>query len=188
MKYLAMTLLFILSVSVHSPSYSHGLTSASAEVEVRPNNLIELRVQFDFVELLNHEAEKYSLPLLVSLPEQTFAIFYTEVISLFDRALIINNGADAVDLNRRYPSQQQMFALLKREFAQSQFASKQSIPYTFDERRFYQQFFFDFRVQSAEDIENLAISFPKELGNIYVTLSKSTNTEVHQGDTWSASI
>ena len=163
----------------------HGVTSATAKLEVRPNNLVELKVQFDFIELLNHKAIKYSLPQIASLKPETFAVIYQEVIKLFNNQLTITHGDKFVTTNKRYPSNEQVLKLLKRELIEVNFSSpNKQAPYTFSDRRFYQQFYFDFRLNNAEDLSQLQVAFPKELGNVYVTVSQSTTRELHKGEMW----
>mgnify|MGYP001130771186 FL=1 len=98
----------------------HGLASASAKIEVRPNRLVELRVQFDFIELLNHGSKVYTLAVVAALPDEKFALLYKEVIKLFDNELKVMLGTKAVVLNKRYPTAQQMFSLLKGQLVDSQ--------------------------------------------------------------------
>jgi len=78
-----------------------------------------------------------------------------------------------------------MFDLIKREFIESRLIQgAKNIPYTFNERRFYQVFYFDFLISSPRDLQELSIAFPKELGTVYTTFTESTNQELHQGDIW----
>lgn len=163
----------------------HGVTSTTAKLEVRPNNLIELNVQFDFIALLNHKATKYSLPQIASLKTETFGILYQEVIKLFNQKLKVIRGSEQVITNKRYPSHEQVLKLLKRELIEVNFSSTtKETPYTFSDRRFYQQFYFDFRLNSSKDLGQLQVVFPKELGNVYVTISQSNTRELHKGEAW----
>ena len=112
-------------------------------------------------------------------------LLYRAVIKLFDRDLIIQKGAKTLGINTQFPTQQQVFSLLKREFIESQFINDpKNRPYTFSDRRFYQVFYFDFLINSPQHIEDLSLSFPKELGGVYVTLTRSSNQEVTPGETW----
>jgi hypothetical protein len=167
-------------------TFAHGVTSTTAKLEVRPNNLVELRVQFDLIELLNHQAEKYSLPQVASLTPETFGKLYQEVIKLFDKKMSIQVGDRVVAVNKRYPSKDQVLKLLKRELMEVNFSSdNKEAPYTFSDRRFYQQFFFDFRLNVKKDLKRLHLDFPNELGNIYLTMSTSKTLELHKGESWS---
>ncbi len=165
--------------------FGHGVTSTTAKLEVRPNNLVELRVQFDLIELLNHNATKYSLPQVASLKPETFGLLYQEIIKLFNTQLKIKNANALVATNKRYPSKEQVFNLLKRELINVNFSSPQKeTPYTFSDRRYYQQFYFDFRINTEKDLDHLQVEFPKELGNVYVTISRSVTRELHKGEVW----
>ena len=170
-------------------TYSHGLTSTTAKIALRPGNLIELRVQFDFMGILNHRSHDYSLPVIASLPEDKFGLLYNEVIKLFKTKLTVKLGndslTDTITTNMRFPSQQQVMNVLKRQFIQSQFLQdKNNTPYTFSDRRFYQVFSFDFRLNALEDLKDLSITFPKPLGEVYVTYSESSNQAIHSGSDW----
>ena len=168
-----------------SYSFGHGLKSATANIEVRPNNLVELKVQFDLKKLLNHNSNQYSIPILAALSEEKFALLYNEIIKLFDNHLQIKNGDKSISINKRYPSQQQIRQVIKRQFIKSKLMAKQAVePYTFSDRRYYQVFYFDFKLNVKNDLEALSISFPPELGNIYITFSESSNHEIHSGEKW----
>lgn len=166
-------------------THSHGLTSTTAKIALRPGNLIELRVQFDFMGILNHRSHDYSLPVIASLPEGKFGLLYIEVTKLFKTKLKVKIGNDTIDTNIRFPSQQQVMNVLKRQFIQSQFLQdNNNTPYTFSDRRFYQVFSFDFRLNSLEGLKDLSITFPKPLGEVYVTYSESSNQAIHSGSDW----
>ena len=181
MKLISLTMLCFLSGN----AFGHGLKSATANIEVRPNNLIELKVQFDLNKLLNHNSNQYSTMTLAALSEEKFAFLYNEIIKLFDNHLQVNNAGKSITINKRYPTQQQMFQVIKRQFIKSKFTAKQAAePYTFSDRRYYQVFYFDFKLSAKEDLAALSISFPSELGNIYITFSESTNYEIHSGKMW----
>ena len=162
----------------------HGLASASAKIEVRPSRLVELTVQFDFIELLNHGSKVYPLPVVASLPEEKFALLYKEVIKLFDKELKVMLGTKAVVLNKRYPTEQQMFSLLKGQMVDSQFSNQVSAPYTYSDRRFFQVLSFDFKLITAQQLSDMKVTFPKQLGDIYVTYSKSKSSSLHPGEPW----
>lgn len=181
-KLLKCVVLALLSVN----SFGHGLVSTTAEVSLRPHNLIEVQVQFDFSALLNHNSNAYSLSLLASLNDEKFGLLYGEVIKLFDRRLIVKNKGIPIDLHRRYPTQEQVFGLLKQQFIESTMGPSQfSLPYTYSDRRFYQLAFFDLKLNSSEDLKNLEITFPPELGDVYVTFNEPKTVEVHKGKAWS---
>ena len=163
----------------------HGVTSTTAQLEVRPNNLVELKVQFDLIELLNHHGTKYTLAQVAALKPETFGVLYREVIKLFNKRLKLKVGNSLVKINKRYPSAEQVLNLLKRELIHVNFSSPQKeTPYTFSDRRYYQQFYLDFRANIEKDLGRLQVEFPKELGNVYVTLSTSVTRELHKGETW----
>lgn len=184
MKFLFILIFLVLPLN----AYTHGLTSASAKIELRPGNLVELKVQFNFIDLLNHQSKNFSLAVIAALSQEKFGLLYQEVRKLFKKKLIVKKGAKRLEINRRFPSQSQMFHLIKREFIELKFNKKQkNVPYTFSDRRFYQVFYFDFRIASAKDLKELSISFPKELGSVYMTFVQSSNREIHKGEFWSYS-
>ena len=181
MKLLIIAILMLLSTH----SQSHGITSASAHIAVRPGHLIELQIQFNFIDLLNHKSNDYSLPIIAALSEQKFGLLYKAVITLFNQKLIIKKAGNTLSLNKRLPTQKQVFALIKRQFVESRFIKdKKNTPYTFSDRRFYQVFYFDFLLNAPTDLDQLSISFPQQLGTVYVTLTESSNQAIHQGDVW----
>ena len=168
--------------------FAHGITSTTAKLEVRPNNLVELNIQFDLIELLNHHGTKYTLAQVAALKPQTFSVLYQEITKLFDTQLKLKVRNNLLKTNKRYPSAQQVLNLLKRELIDVNFSSPQKqIPYTFSDRRYYQQFYFDFRANIEKDLSQLQIEFPKELGNVYVTVSTSATRELHKGEIWNPS-
>ena len=172
-------LLFLLFTTLVS---AHGVSSASARIEKRPANLIEIKVQFNLIDLLNHDSKKYSLPLIASLSDANFEIFYKEIIKLFQEKLLIQIGKNHIKSHNRFPSASQMFALIKREFIERKFSKNRL--YTFSDRRFYHVFYFDFLLQNEKDLKKLSIKFPEELGTVYTTFTQSTNQEIHHGRTW----
>lgn len=185
MKFLHPFLIALIFLSFNA--YGHGITATSAEIQVRPSNLIELKLQFNWIDLLNYQSNQYTLPVVASLPKEKFTLLYNEVKKLFQKELVIKKGSTRLEMNMRFPSQEQVLKLLKREFVESQLQQTQTdIPYTFSDRRFYQIFYVDFLIDSHKDINALSISFPKPLGNIYTTLSYSSNQELHQGTVWMA--
>ena len=158
-------LLLVMAVVAVS-SEGHGLTSTSAKIEVRPSRLVEISVQFDFIELLNQGSRRYPLAIVAALPEDKFGLLYKEVVKLFDRELKVLLSNEQVVLNRRYPSQQQVFSLLKNQFVDSQFSTKSRMPYTYSDRRFFQVMSFDFKLVTTKKLENLAVIFPQQLGDV----------------------
>ena len=176
-------LLMLMATTVLSVE-GHGLASASAKIEVRPNRLVELRVQFDFIELLNHDSKVYPLAVVAALPDEKFALLYKEVIKLFDNELKVMLGTKAVVLNKRYPTAQQMFSLLKGQLVDSQFSNPASKLYTYSDRRFFQVLAFDFKLLTAQESSQLKVTFPKELGDIYITYSKPKSSSLHPGESW----
>lgn len=182
-----MMTLFLSFVSFYN--YSHGVISTTAEVTHRPNNLIEIQVQFDFIKLLNFYKNQYSLQQIVSLSPNDFGRLNQEVVKLFKRKLIVKHQGKVIAMNKRFPNDKQIFNLLKQEFLYQQIPEQQQmLPYTYSTRRFYQQFYFDVKLPSSlaknEIFDTLAIQFPAELGDINVTFTQSNNYELHQGDVW----
>jgi hypothetical protein len=170
-------------------TYSHGVITTTAEVTHRPNNLIEIQVQFDFIKLLNFYKNQYGLQQLVSLSPTDFGILYQEVVKLFNRKLSVKHQGKVLQLNARFPSEKQVFDLLKQAFLHQQIpVQQQFVPYTYSTRRYYQQFHFDIKLPSSytknEIFKTLALQFPTELGDINVTFTQTNNFEVHQGDVW----
>lgn len=178
------TLFFLITTLLSLNAYSHGVTQASANIILRPNNLVELKIQFDFIKLLNHKSDSYSLPFIVTLSPEKFSLLYKEVIKLFEKKLKIKNKKYTILLNKRYPTEEQILQLLKTELFESKIRKSGHL-YTQSDRRFYQAFIYDFRIKSKSDISNLHISFPEELGDIYVTLSESTNSLLPKNRVWS---
>ena len=178
------TWLFIISLMAFK-AYGHGLVSASSKIKLRPHNLVEIQVQFDFIKLLNHSSKNYALPVVASLPKEKFGLLYSEVIKLFDKQLQVKKDKGLIGLNKRYPSQERVFELVKKQFIEQKFSSKnKGTPYTFSDRRYYQVFNFDFKISKKEDLNKLKITFPKPLGNIDVTYSEPTTKELHKGEAW----
>lgn len=165
---------------------AHGLTSASATIELRPNRLVELKVQFDLIDLLNHKEKKYSLSSLASLNDEQFAQLYSQIVKLFDVRLNVKNKQGLMTLHRRYPSKEDVFMLIKRQFiSETLDIEAQAIPYTFSDRRYYQIVYFDFKLNDSSRIDDVLVEFPDELGDIYVTYAEPTTREVHKGEIWS---
>lgn len=173
-------LISVMTLSVNS--YSHGISSATATISARPAGVVELSVQFDFIDLLNHNSHNYSLPVIAALSEKEFGLLYKEVMKLFSNNLKIKKGSEALPPNMRFPTQEQMYSLIKTEFIESKITHTK--PYTYSDRRFYQILNFDVRLSNPSDIAQLSITFPKELGDVYVTYTQSTNQEVHRGGSW----
>jgi hypothetical protein len=177
-----MLLAVLLSVPLNA--ISHGVISATAKITHREFNIVEIQVQFDLINLLNHNSKNYPLPIVASLPNDQFGQLYNEVKKLFARSLKVKIAEKLIPLNHRFPSQDAMFGVISRQFLEQSLARKKNVPYTFSDRRFYQVVYFDFRVTGESDINQLAISFPKELGNLGVTFVESFTKEVHSGSTW----
>ncbi|MCB0352988.1 MAG: hypothetical protein KDD64_05660 [Bdellovibrionales bacterium] len=166
-------------------AYGHGIHSATAQVALRPGGLIEVEVQYNLVDLLNHGSQEYSLPIIASLSEEQFELLHTEVLKLFTKALIIKIGERRIGLHIRFPTSDEMFAVIKREFIEAKIGGHdQSDLYTLSDRRFYQKAYFDFRLVSMDDLKSLSVEFPKELGPVYVTYIESKNSLVSPGALW----
>ena len=174
--------IFINVMTLSTNSYSHGIKTATAKISARPAGVVEISVQFNFIDLLNHNSHDYSLPVIAALSEKEFGLLYKEVIKLFKNNLKIKNGTKTLPPNIRFPTQAQMFSLIKSEFINSKITHKK--PYTFSDRRFYQVMHFDVRLTGKQDLAKLSINFPKELGGVYVTYTESSNQEIHHGETW----
>lgn len=174
--------IFISAMSLSINSYSHGISSATAKISARPAGVVEISVQFNFIDLLNHNSHEYSLAVIAALSDKEFGLLYKEVIKLFKNNLTIKKGTKTLPPNMRIPTQAQMFSLIKSEFINSKIIHKN--PYTFSDRRFYQVMNFDVRLTDKQDLAQLSIDFPKELGDVYVTYTESNNQEIHRGETW----
>tara|TARA_B110000503_G_C7019340_1_gene359062 strand:+ start:122 stop:700 length:579 start_codon:yes stop_codon:yes gene_type:complete len=176
--------LLLLMAAVAVSAEGHGVTSTSAKIEVRPSRLVEISVQFDFIELLNQGSKKYPLAIVTALPEDKFGLLYNEVVKLFDRELKVLLDNEKTVLNKRYPSQQQMFNLLKSQLFDSRFSTRSLIPYTYSDRRYFQVVSFDFKLVTTQQLDKLAVIFPPQLGDVYVTFSKSSSRSAHPGELW----
>ena len=173
---------FLTAMTLSINSYSHGIKTATAKISARPAGVVEISVQFNFIDLLNHNSHDYSLPVIAALSEKEFGLLYKEVIKLFKHKLIIKNGSKTLPSNMRLPTQAQMFSLIKTEFIESKITHQK--PYTFSDRRFYQVMNFDVRLTNTQDLALLSVVFPKELGDVYVTYTQSNNQEIHRGEVW----
>jgi|TARA_B110000238_G_scaffold182901_1_gene209037 hypothetical protein len=183
-RLLMMSIILLLISTLSLPAQSHGLTSASAKIEVRPSRLVEISVQFDFIELLNHSSKQYPLPIVAALPEDKFNLLYLEVLKLFTMKMKISIGDKLIDVNKRFPTVQQVKSVLQSQFMNSQFSAQSNLPYTFSDRRFFQIVSFDFKLKSLEKIDDLKVLFPDELGDIYVTYSTTNSGHVNSGKVW----
>lgn len=182
--------LFIVVLSItglfSAHSFGHGVISSSATVTTRANNLVEIKIQFNLQTLLNNTEKKYSLTQLAALSDKEFGKLYYDIISIFDSGLKVTVDNSVVKLNKRYPAEKQVQGLIKREFIESRMsdAAKNNIPYTYDERRHYQVFYFGFKVKSSKELDTLKIDFPTALGDLYVTYSASRTSVLHEKESW----
>lgn len=176
----------MVNVLLASNAYSHGVISSTARITERHNGMVEIKVQFDLVSFLNHKQTKYSLSQLSALSLEEFAVIYRDLIKHFNQTLSLKLGQHDVFFNKYYPSSEQVYELVKREFIESQMseAARNSVPYTFDDRRFYQTMRFSFKLNKEDNISALKILFPPKLGNMYVTYSKAFSRELHAKETW----
>ena len=184
------TLVFFLGVAVLPlSSYGHGVVSTSVNITSRPNHLIEIKVQFNLYDLLSHAGKNYTLTQLPSMTEAQFESIYNDIVNIFNNELVANYEGKAIPLNSRYPSKEQVYALIKREFIESMMSdtAKKNLPYTFDERRFYHVFYFGFKMLDSTKLNLLKIDFPRALGDINVTYSTSKTTVLHEDESWVAS-
>lgn len=185
-KYYSFLIVGILALLIARHSCGHGIISSTANITERGNGLVELKIQFDLVTFLQNSQSPKTLQQLSTLEPEHFSNIYKDVIHEFKKGLNVTQGKKAIALNQRFPSSEDVHALLKREFIESKLSkqAKKSIPYTFNERRFYQVFFMDFKIKKGSDLQSLSIQFPKALRNMYVTYSKSHTSELHTGETW----
>ena len=173
--------------------YAHGIKSSSATIEVLPNRLVNIKVQFHIVDFLHNTPESRALPLqvLASMPKKMFALLYQSVLAIFDAELQVTLRSQAslnpkpVSLNLRLPTSEQAHRLLKRELVENNHSGQGSPPYTFDDRRFYQVFNYDFRLSTEQNIGDLNIIFPRELGEVYVSFITPQMRHVEPGKIWS---
>ena len=187
-------LLIIVALMTFSAGVNaHGIKSSSATVEVLPNRLVNIKVQFHMVDVL-HAAPGTSaltLPVVAAMPEQMFASLYEAMLAEFDvglqASLLAQPGLSrqSVVLNKRLPSAQQVQGVLKRELVESKYAGQGKPPYTFNDRRFYQIFNYDFRLAPGQSIDDLKIVFPAQLGEIFVSFTAPQTRNVAPGETWS---
>lgn len=181
-------MLIMVALSINSSGvYAHGVKSSSATVEILPNRLVNLKVQFHLLDFLHHSPESgvLTLPAVASMPEHMFVSLYQSVLADFDDNLQVSLGEEPAVLNLRLPSPRQAHGLLKREFVESKYAGQGSPPYTFDDRRFYQIFNYDFRLTPEQNIDDLHIRFPSKLGKIYVSFVSPQTRDVTPGEIWS---
>lgn len=194
------------------PSYAHGLISSAATITSRANHLMEIKLQFNLLTVIDnledihnindkinastdtmaHRAhstakhQRYTLSQLVALSDKQFSVLYKELITHLDKSLQVSIAGRNITLNKRYPSQQQVSSLIKREFIESLMSekAKRSTPYTYNERRHYQVFYVGFKVNNEAERNALKVTFPDALGDLNVTYSESTTSLLHKGQVW----
>lgn len=179
------SLLVLCGSVIGSAAYGHGLKPATANIQLHPNNIVTVSVDFDLVELLNHKQHQYSLPLLSSLSQDDFSKLYLSVTKLFNEKLTLLVSEKEQQLNRHYPSAHDVQKVIKAQFIEQQMAANNaSVLYTQSERRYYQRFSFDMKLAPTFVIEDVEISFPQPLGNIYVTYSEPISRQHAVRDSW----
>ena len=163
---------------------AHGVKNTSASIEIRPNGLVELQIQFHFVDVLNHIGKDTDLVSIAAIKPKQFQVLYQTVQQLFDKGLVVTYGKKELALNERYPSTEQALELTKREFLEKTYLSDKSIPYTYSDRRFYQVFSFDFKLPKNSEIKDIKVSLSKELGEVNLTLSQSLTCHLNEVTNW----
>ena len=188
-------------------SLAHGLKDPTANIEVFPNGLVNIKVQFYLLDFLKRQGaanETVDLAALAVMPPPVFQMVYDTVRQAFVEQLTVTCHAAKLDrktagelqaepqfdaqqliLNRRFPSGEQAHRLIQREVVEAQYANSGKPPYTYDDRRFFQVFNADFKLTAKQSAECLRIRLPSELGTVYVSYSSIQARHVDADEEWS---
>lgn len=168
------------------PAYTsaHGVSNTTATINLRPHGMVELNVQFHFIDLMHHMHKGINLASVAAMTPEKFKPLYQSVVELFDRQLILTQNKNRLVLHARYPDIGQVLGLLKREFLEKSHGIDKNAPYTFGDRRFYQVFTFDVTLPNKNNIKSVKVSLPKTLGEVNLTINQSLTCHLNQVTAW----
>lgn len=173
-------LLFTMLLGSVSLVGAHGLTISTANVTLRNQIHLTVRVQYDPLLLLRQtyaQSQKTlpPLPLLANMADEEFEKHYDVIKSLFQEKLAVwIDGKSMESPHFRFPATQ-LFRMQVREQFMKQVIDSQRItahPLPDHDRHYYQTIELDGFLPRTISQGTLDIRFPQELGTIQVTFSQ----------------
>jgi len=172
--YLAYALVFMgLNFSVNSLVHAHGLSMSTAQVTLRQNNHISIRIQTSLKELLAQlqwQGKPTSIMALAALNEKSVQSLSHALKNLFMNMPVKVGSQTMASSQARLPSDKKLLAQLQALVAQVILKNKQHG----HDRDNYFNVEIDGFIPSGQHSRELNIAFPKELGTIMVSYSKPT--------------
>jgi len=176
--YLAYALVFMgLNFSVNSLVHAHGLSMSTAQVTLRQNNHISIRIQTSLKELLAQlqwQGKPTSIMALATVNEKSVQSLSYALKNLFMNMPVKVGSQTMASSQARLPSDKKLLAQLQALVAQVILKNKQhghENAHDHD-RDNYLQVEIDGFIPSGQHSRELNIAFPKELGTIMVSYSK----------------
>ena len=174
--YLAYVLVLIgFNIGASSVVYAHGLSMSTAQVTLRQNNHISIRIQTSLKALLAQlpwQGKPASVMALATVNEKNIRPLSNALKELFGNMPVKIGNQSIASSQARLPSDQKLLAQVQTLVAQAILKNKQHEQVDKHDRDNYLQVFIDGFIPSGQHSRELNIAFPKELGTIMVSYSK----------------
>lgn len=176
-KHFKMMLLLFCSLMATNKVLAHGLSMTTAEIALRHNKHISLTIRTSLSELfarMHWQEKPASLLHLASGDNKTLTLFRQQLNSLFTAQMPVYSGKLLLDSQRaRLPGIQQLRKMLQKEIAdQVLTGNKGKHEHGEQDRQNYLVAYIDgFLIANdeADNLEELQVRFPTELGDILVS-------------------
>lgn len=173
-----MVLLFnlIIALSLSTQTAAHGLNMSSAQVTLRQNNHISIRVHTSLKDLLaqlNWQGKPQSFTELATSPQTKLKPMSAALHTLFTKSMPIKFGNIAMDSKRtRLPNPQQLQIKLQKVLAQQVMQKHQDKHQSSHHSSNDLVIEIDGFIPKNAEGSQIDIGFPKELGAIMVSYNK----------------
>ncbi len=174
--YLAYVLMFMgFNITASSVVYAHGLSMSTAQVTLRQNNHISIRIQTSLKALLSQlqwQGKPASVMALAAVNEKSIQPLSAALQDLFANMPVTIGAQSMASSQARLPSEKTLLTQVQTLVAQAILNKQQHKHVDAHGRENYLQVEIDGFIPNGERSEELNIAFPKELGTIMVSYSK----------------
>ena len=164
-----------LNIGASTLLHAHGLSMSTAQVTLRQNNHISIRIQTSLKELLAQlqwQGKPTSIMALATLSEKSVQPLSGALKALFSNMPVKIGAQSMASSQARLPSDKKLLAQLQTLVARAILKNKQHSHVDAHDRDNYLLVLIDGFIPTGQDSRELNIAFPKELGTIMVSYSK----------------
>ena len=176
MKAMVLLLNVIIALSLSAQTAAHGLNMSTAQVTLRQNNHISIRVHTSLKNLvaqLNWQGKPQSFTELATTPQTKLKPMSAALHALFMKNMPVKFGNIAMDSKKaRLPSPQQLQSKLQKMLAQKVMQKHQDKHQSDHHSSNDLVIEIDGFIPKNAEGSQIDIGFPKELGSIMVSYNK----------------